>query len=222
MADYTQYPQSADIQAIYAATGLVIGSTPDYASAALAAAIEWESRVGWYPYLAAGSPSLRHFDPPSSGPKAGRLSSVEGGKELDLDGGLVSIPTINIGVIPGFSGTALVVDLQFYMQPNNALANGLAYTYVNFLTAVRGVPKSIGITGLWGRVTTVPADVWRVIQQRAASLVAPEIQTQISRGRVEAKTADMDYRFDPAGALAMDVKKWDSEFNRMVGIKKRV
>lgn len=230
MSGYDTYPQASDVQKLLAATGLPVPATLDYDGAAQAAASEWERRVGWWPFLSTGAIETRFFDPPGAGPSAGRTTSYRGGRILDLGSGLLELPYngVAIGVIqplgnpiePGTIGTVLTLNLQYFLRPDNAQARKLAWTRIEFLTPIRGLPQSIAVSGVWGRHRKVPAEVWRAILEKAASLLAPEIELSLNRGRVRVKNEHVDYTFASAGAvspLAPQVAQWEKNFDRQAG-----
>ncbi len=216
------YPAASDLGTYLSNLGITIPAGIDLNAKVMAASSDFEYRVGWGPYLATSGPSVRYFDPPGVGPKAGIQSGVRGGKQLNLNAGLLDLTALAIGVVPGFPGTVLTPDLQFYLGHRNALEMGWPYTYVDFLTAVRGIPKSISIHGVWGCVDSVPYDVWDAILGYAAYKCTPEIMFSLTRGRKSVKTTDdIEYVFDPQ--LMKNLSDgWKCTFDALVETKKRV
>lgn len=151
--DYTRYPNGVDVIANIIGGGYypsdvqqaaVADSRAELAAQAVAA--EFERRVGWEPFLAGATATERVF------------VATNGGGLLDIDGGLISTPTLTVG------GTAYD-STRFQTVPLNALSKGRAITGLQFYSGLYSassysfVPQ-IKVTGRWGRVATVPADVW--------------------------------------------------------------
>ena len=123
------------------------------------------------------------------------------------------------------SGTVLVPNLNFFLRPQNAATRSLPVTEIEFLAPPRGVPQSIAITGVWGRVLLLEDNVWQAVMQRAASLSAPELSLSLSGGYFERKIGDSLKRFggsDDSGPLAQQITLWDNNFNSAVKNKKRI
>lgn len=217
---YPTYPLADDLQAFLGTPGLDIPPTLDLASKVESAIDEWEERTGWGPYLSTGQPEMRLFDPPCHS------------KSLYLQSGLLSLTSLKVGVVPRAdgsyapgSGTLLINNRNFYAHPKNAAVRGLVATEIEFLSPVRGVPQSIAITGVWGRVLQVPGDVWQAVLQKAAALCAPELAVGISGGVYERREGDEMVRFGGSadgGPLAQQIALWESNFDRLAGRKKRL
>ena len=237
-ATYPAYPAGTDLAAFLAATGLAVPPAISLQAKCDAAVAEWEERTGWRPYLTADtpqSPSTRLFDPPGPAASSGRASAGRGGRILYFQGGLISLNSLSVGVVPdqtgayggpGAQGTALVSNLNFYLRPQNAPARGLAYTEAEFIYPVAGVPQSVAIVGVWGRVAALPGDVWQGVLERAAALCAAELSLSISGGYFERRVGDSLKRFaggkSDAGPLAQQVALWDDTFERAVRTKRRI
>ena len=232
------YPMDSDLMAFLTGAGLSLPPALDLQGKCDAAAAEWEQRTGWLPYLAeadaSGQPvvSTRLFDPPCS---AGRSPGSRSGRSLFLGTGLLSLASLSVGVVPdatgsystgmASAGTLLVPNLNFYLRPQNAAARGLPVTEIEFLAPARGLPQSVAVTGIWGKVLELEDNVWQAILQRAASLAAPELSLSISGGFFERKIGDSMKRFggsDDSGPLAQQITLWDANFNSAVKNKKRI
>lgn len=127
------------------------------ATAAINSAVsEFERRTGWDPFLATSSTTeVRTFDAPYH----------DG--YLDLEGGLLTLTSVTV------SGTAQVLDTNVFLRPSNAVRRGMPYTQLQFPYlghTLYGLPNRIAVTGKWGRVTTLPADVWFAVLRYAQVL----------------------------------------------------
>lgn len=216
---HAAYPAEDDLAALIESAGLTVPPLLDLQSKLDGAVAEWEARTGWQPYLSTGESERRLFDPPAAG------------RSLYLQGGLLSLTSLAVGVVPdptgaygAVSGSVLVNNLNFYLRPQNAIARGLAITEVEFLSRVRGVPQSVAITGVWGRVLAVPGDVWQTLLKMAALSCAPELALSISRGLAEVREGDEMRRFASSGVspLSAERDRWEKEIKKMVSDKKRV
>ena len=230
---HAAYPAAADLTAFLAGTGLDVPDSLDLQDKCDEAAAEWESRVGWFPYLATDTteaPSTRLFDPPGPAAASGRPSGVRGGKILCLEGGLLSLTSLSVGVVPdgsgdydgapGTQGSLLTNNLNFFLRPQNAAARGLAWTEVEFLCPIRGVPQSVAVAGVWGRVTEIGDDVWNAVRQYAAFLAVPELQIAISSGLV--KIDDAQYASGADMPLPTLAALWEKKFLTAARRKKRI
>jgi hypothetical protein len=229
--DYTQYPMGFDVQELLSTTGLTLATNLDFDGVAAAAAADWDTATQWFPYLAAGEPATRWYDPPGAGPEAGRTTSYRGGRILSLETGIVSMAYdgLSIGALKpidgtpqqGGAGTVLTMNLHYFLRPQNAVAKGLAYTEIEFLTPIRGLPQSIAVTATFGRVTVMPANVWKAIQRYAAAKLAPELGLTISGGVATFKEGDEETKFNP-DTLGATMLTWEADFKALAKTKKRI
>lgn len=180
------------------------------------AAIElWNTKTGWVPYLA--ETQTRYYDPP--GPHVSRnVVAVYrgGGYILELDSGLISITSLSIS-----TSTDYVENVDFTLRPSNALLSGEAYTEIEFKWSMTGMPNSIQIIGLFGRVTTVPDDVWEAILGMAACKFIAKMGPRISGGLTSIADEKGTVSF-ARGVLMDERKQWKSEFDTLARLKKRV
>ena len=170
----------SEVQTFLEAT-LLIANPPsstesllDFSGAAMAAEEAFLQSVRWVPFVSDGSTQTRLFDPPS-----GRL--------LDLQGGLLSVSQITV------SGMPLTVNLDVFLSPQSADYTGLPYTGLEFFRPAWGRKRSIAVTGVWGRVTSLPDDVREALLAKAASLLAPQLQAYLSRGLTRWREGDTVY-----------------------------
>jgi hypothetical protein len=249
--DYSKYPAGSDVAAIFDNTSLAppegasswADSEVDWDGAIEASIEEWEDRTGWRPFLSSGS-QTRLFDPPGPGTNTGGPTGMRGGRWLELRSGIIDMPDdgLAIGVtapqanlnLPGQNlqvvssgskGTVLNRDVQYFLRPNEAGHKKRPYTSIEFLTVIRGLPKSISVTAVWGRCRVLPADVWMMLVRNAAAILIPEIAPMISGGTTGSKTEDMDFDYVGPGVdfpLAGEAKAWRAKMTAMVVRYKRV
>jgi hypothetical protein len=141
---------------------------------------------------------------------------------LNLGGGLISVSSLSIGFVntPGQTnvGSVLTQGLQFYLRPNNALARGLVATSIEFLTPVRGLPQSIRVAGVFGRVLTIPDDVWMSILFKGVSVLA--LRANLGLGAIESiKTESTTTQYVDFRKRILNA---DEVFNQQVQNVKRI
>lgn len=122
-----------------------------------AAIAEFQERTGWFPFLAdyAAMNESRFFD------------ATDGLGILQLDGGLQQLSFIKV------RGTLLTLNSDCWLRPSNAPGRERPYTelllrYPVQGGSVRAEPNIIEVCGQWGRVGTVPSDVWYALLRYAA------------------------------------------------------
>ena len=208
------HPVVADVQALYAASGLVPDPTASPFSlvpwaAHLATAIAaFATRTGrTYPAVQ----GTRTYDPPSS-----QKGILPLGQDLASDGGTVVITA---------RGITQVVNVDYFLGPPNADNEGRPWTWLEFPSSL-GYPltpvfrRSMVITGRWGASIAVPDDVWEAERQYAAALCAPEIGLTISSGlqRVE----DVVYGGGDTAPVSAQACVWTKYFDMTVKNRLRV
>lgn len=168
-----------DVKAFLQMTGLI--ATPpteqegllDFAGAAHAAELMFLKSVRWFPFVSDGSIQTRQFDPPS-------------GRFLDLQGGLLSLTSVTA------SGANLTPNTDAFLSPRNAPYEGLPYTGIEFYRQPCGLKRSISVTGVWGRVPSLPDDVREALLAKAAATLAPQLQAYVSRGLSRWREGDVE------------------------------
>lgn len=201
-----------------------------------AAKEKWELSTGCKPFLATEATLL--LDPP--GPETGPmglysgLANMGGSRKLFLPAGLWSLTdgagnaaaTITTGLTEDNDvGLALTVNKDFWLRPSNAAFQDKPFTYVEFRTTQYGQPQSISITGIWGRCLTVPSDVFYVLLQEVAVILAPNLALNISQGVYQWKTEDAQASFGGAGApspLSSEVAQWTGMIDKAAERYRRV
>ena len=183
------YPNENDMERYLVGGGLVF-PTPqspltfiDLRQHVLGAINNFEGRVG-RTLLAASQ--TRTFDPPMF-PRT----------KLPLVDDLAQMTSLSV------AGTVKVLNVDYYLLPENADALGKPFNLVDFAVPIYGARKSVSITGLWGYATQIPDGPWNSILARAAYLAHPQIAAAVSKGLVSWKEDDVSetYGIDPLGFL---------------------
>lgn len=235
--DYTKPPQGSDVLAILTGTGITLPSTLDTDGAAAAAWSDFNRRVNWRPVLA--ERETRYFDPPRFGPIAGRWTSNNGGRTLELGAGLLDLPDdgLLIGYVAntlnqlgtaltptgGSPGVVLTRGLHYFLKPDAAPQKGLPWTYVEFSTRVTGISQSIVIrNGLWGYCRELPPDVWFAIARYGAEMLVPEVSLKLSGGRGSVDITDEKSSVKRTfGGMGGAQKSWSDQYMMMCRRLKR-
>lgn len=210
---YSVYPTGDDVLKFLEQAGLsainnaaripLLQSCQDAADAAQS---EWEQRTQWYPFLSTGNAAeTRIFDGP-------------GANVLDLQAGLLALASVMVGsfslpLIAAGGAPALVSP-----RPANALNKGRPYTalafgpvspmsglspgffdpglldsgYLSFIPAIRGL---VTVVGTWGKMSTVPGDVFRALSAAAAGMLWPELQSLRTGGVLSVKDETLQVQF---------------------------
>lgn len=158
---YTSYPTAADVENWLRSSTFwpvdenqITRAQTQAEIAASAAAEEWETLVGWRPFLAGAESTLRTFD------------ATDSTGWLDFEGGAVSVEAVAIAT------TVLQVEEQYWLTPSNAGSQSRPFTGIQFSPAYQTLgwrrPGGISVTARWGYGAEVPADVFQACLQRAA------------------------------------------------------
>lgn len=140
-----------------------------------------ERQTGFAPFFASESSSSRTFDPPEDG-------------WLNLKAGLVSIDSIYTGVTSTSDGTLEVQNDSFAVWPSEAFDCGKAVTRINFFGLMGGIPRSVVVTGKWGRMDSSHRSyeaAKQAVLMKAAALALelasgqPGEQKRVKQGPVE-------------------------------------
>lgn len=211
------HPAVSDVQALYAAAGLIPDPTAaPYSSinwaAQLAAAISsFAARTGRRFPAAFGT---RVYDPPTN--HRGRLS-LRG--DLASDGPAGSI-------VVTASGLPQLAGRDYFLGPDNADGDGRPWTWIELPALSHSywpgqTRRSVQISGLWGYSSQVPDDVWEAERQGAALLCAAEVSVTVSNGVY--KIDDVSYSgAGQAIPLATEASLWKATFERVVAANARV
>lgn len=238
---YDAYPDDNDLGEFLAGLGATVPDALDLFAKAEAAWKTWEDETAYHPWLAKPNPLTLRFDPPGVVTASGRLGSWRGGRHLELSIGLIECWSINIGVVdnplgeptngPNLStpltinsGTPLQRNLQYFLLPDEAPVMGDVYDEIEFATRMSGIPKSIAITGIWGRERKLSANVWQAILQYGAFLCVPELSFGISGGLsdVQDERSKVTFVSGNNSPLSQQSAQWEPTFYTLAHKKKRI
>lgn len=162
--DYNRYPMATDVITMLKGANVWPSDSEEndanefQAEAAINSAVsEFEERTGWYPFLV-----------DYSSPNESRLfDSTDDCGVLQLNAGIIDLVSVKV------RGTALVLNTNCWLRPSNAPSRKKPYTEIQLQNSVQGgsvyaQPNLIEVTGMWGRVGTVPSDVWYALLRYAA------------------------------------------------------
>ncbi len=216
-ADFATYPTGAHVEAMFRSTafwpeasdtGAIALARFQAENSALAAASEWETRVGWGPFLAPSSPETRFFE------------STSHRGELDLRAGLVELHSLKV------LGREISVDLDRQTKVGVGGAGHRVVTRLRLGQVVcdYGYSKEppIEVTGIWGACQVVPEDVWAGILQRGALTTLQQIQN--NPGIASLSQAGFSLAFDPVGVISPNLllTVWGKDFPSLAALWKRV
>jgi hypothetical protein len=156
------YPTPAEFVAAFADSGLSDVLPVDIGDALVIAQVNWETETDWGPYLSTGIAFERSFDAPGPIRPVRGLGRVGGGTRLALKSGLLSFESLSI------NGIEMTLGRDFFLEPANALSEGLPVTAIRFTRPIYSVQQGVKVKGTWGAVTELPDDVWRAVLLRAA------------------------------------------------------
>lgn len=242
------FPQSADLQQLWASTGLIDPTaspfdTIDWGTAISSSVAEFQRLTGrtlipiW---------QTRYFDPPS-GPSAKLFFKADLASTLGISpagqamysNGLA--PSGNplylngrIGIVM-LQGGPIVANSDFFWGPSNtesegAEGEGRPWTWLEFQSFFPSpmqayLRKSIAITAYWGYIAPNAAgapqildDIWHAILHMAAIETIPEIEASISGGRTALTTPSVKHAFN---GLEPQFKRWTSGSSRTIETHKK-
>ena len=92
----------------------------------------------------------------------------------------------------------------------------IASGYLSFIPAIRNL---ISVTGLWGKFSAVPSDVFRAITVAGAALLWPELQSGRNSGVASVKDETMQVQFLAAAESPFGAKFEElAQFHRRIGL----
>lgn len=176
----------------------------DLSGTAAAAIADWERDTHWEPFLSSGQDVTLTFSPGDVLYPPNELPM------LDLDGGVLSVTSLTVGVTQTNPGTVLTQDTDFFLMPGRAPRKGKPYTYIEFYRANFAsfgwmgapVPNSIVLVGKTGYSLTVPDDVFQSVLYRGAKRLGPQLSAKFGglTGWSEADAKET-YGADPFAAF---------------------
>ena len=202
------HPVVADVQALYAASGLVPDPTASpfslvpWATHLAAAISSFATRTGRRWPAVQGS---RTYDTPTN-----QKGILPFGQDLASDSGAIVVTV---------RGVVQVVNLDYFLGPSNADNEGRPWTWLEFPSSLGypltpGYRRSMVITGPWGASALVPDGVWEAERQYAAALCAPEIGLTISSGLM--RVEDVVYGAGDTFPLSAQAAIWKAGFEATV------
>lgn len=185
------WPTNTDIVAFLAANQIVMPdgsaiSTTQVTAARVAAAVKrYEELTGWVPFE--GVAQTRTFDPP--GLMAGHLATPRGGSRmLELGAGLLSVTSV------ANQNATLTLNQHYWLKRMSA-DQSKPYEAIEFLMPVIGLPQSITIVGVWGRMVAADDLSKEAVTKLAAAMVLSGVRESFAQiGDVEWKEADVSER----------------------------
>ena len=221
------YPNVLDVQAVLYAAGL-ISNPPSEQQHYLpilqhieGAIAQFETDCGWRPFLGTAVAHARRFDPPGLDQQSAGRAYVRGGQRiLDLRAGLLTLTSLYTGVSTSSAGSALTVNESFFLRPTEAAYSYLPYTEIEFGFRMQGAPNSISVTGTWGRMNSVPSDVWVAIAQKAAAGALPTFAVAKTGGLTKWSEADVEETYS-ADTFGNARDAWDKQYEAAVHRYKR-
>lgn len=222
-ADYSSYPGSDDIELLLRSAALwpidakkQLLAREQAGIAAQSAAEEWETRTSWGPFLATHEPETRYLE---------RITQDD---ELDLQGGMIEVQSIQRGagsvlslsqvraIKTGIGGSRARPITRLALGLGNSDGYGYGYGYGGWSW---GGNSALGlgcsVSGLWGCVETVPADVWQQIQQKAAVIALQQIEILLSMSSISQAGFSKSYDVRNIITPLSLVNIWGKDFGSM-------
>lgn len=174
--DYSQWPQSSDIESALRALKVWPTDTDEQGYVTTQATIqvnavaqEVENITGYHPFLAVRE--TRYFD------------ATDGNGVLWLDSGLLSVGSISVA-----GGAPLVANTGYWLRGSKKPYSMVTFAANYYGGLVWSTPNQIAIDGDWGYSYTVPADLWAAVKDMAtlqtliAMQGAPDIASRSQEG----------------------------------------
>lgn len=211
------WPTQSEVETVLTSAGLTVG-TLQTADATTAAQVAFEARVRRKMLAPAGTVTRKYCVP------TGSLNL------LDLEADLATVTSV-VYRPRGSSGTTLVQDTDYFLEPANAGVDTLPlagpYLAIRFADEVgyawtEPVPgelrRAIEVTGRWGYGTSIPEDAWWAVLVYAANLVAPAAEIRISGGliRTESAGASSLWGDGAASQLGWARREWGDDWDAAV------
>lgn len=191
------YPTTANVSAHLEGQGLTV---PENLSGILAGVIkDWERRIGGGPFLAQNAASSKTYDPPYR----------DRDYILDLECGFISVSGITIDSVT-------VASTEYDLLPLDAPEKGEGYTQVRFKFHPGTLQSSVIVSGVKGRYSECPADVFDAILNHAAGKAIPAgvqgvgVASTIKQGPVTLNVGAGD------SGMAGKSAAWEKEFRSLI------
>lgn len=195
------WPDSTDLINYLAASGLV-SATPtaleqllDMEGALRAGIDRWEDTTHFWPFLSTGDAT-----------EARRFASPYPSNLLDLNGGLVTITRVTVGVTYTVSsGADYTVNQHYRLLPRDAAPRRKPWTQIEFIYGMVGYDSGeIEVTGEWGYCTddNLPSAARRGVLAMAAMDLLPQMNRALSQGLVRWTEGDVTKQYATPDQLA--------------------
>ncbi len=142
---------------------------------------QFERSTGWVPFLEEASAHDYYFDAP------------EWGASLDLLSGFTTITAVVTGYSPESSGNTLTLNEDYYLVAYNAALDGSPFTKIDFRSTPPSGMRSIVVTGKKGFASSIPADVYQAVLQRAAGNAAAFLYPSALASKIKQGPVEIDF-----------------------------
>jgi hypothetical protein len=163
------WPTTAELTTRLTEAGITAPSTATMQAVINAGIQRFEAMTRFFPFLSTGSDETRRFTPPQS-------------SFLKLKAGLITLTSLTTHVSPSSSGSALTVNEDFWLMPEDAAERGEPYRWIHFRSWQHGQPRSLVLVGKWGFGLTVPDEAWEAVMQLALAQVLRLSASEVSGG----------------------------------------
>lgn len=220
--DFAEYPTDTDLVSFLKALDIWNDSLTPYASGFVESAVnKFEMLTGYVPFLASTTPVSSYYDPAGSVSQSYYYPWRGGQKNIELDGGFVSISNVIVGWNPSNPGNTMQLpgspnpNLRFL--PINHEQKKVPIDEIEFFFNNWGIPGSVVVVGLRGYSLTVPSDVWYAILYEAAAMFIPSVGILLDDGLVSVKEADVELKWpSDGGILGKQAEAWHKIFTNVV------
>ncbi len=155
---------------------------------------QWEQLTGFSPFLADANAGTYYYDPPGS--------FTGDPKTLFFKGGFVSITSVKVGVVTGFTGSALTLNTDFFVKPDDAASRKRPFTRLRFASSQLGPSRSIEVVGKRGFWADIATEVWIAVAKKVeAEIVKASYGTNAQIRRIKQSAVEIEYSTSVAVSL---------------------
>lgn len=179
------WPTLSDVQVRLDEMGLTAPSDDTIEAQIAAAIVAWERATNYEPFLGTGIDETRYL--------------TGEGFQIDFQGGLTDAPTTltingnydDTGVYE--NGVTLVVNRDYILYPQNALARSKPYTYCKLKRYhTYREEGGVKVVAPFGYAETVPSDAWEAVMKCILSMLFPAQLLSVTGGIQQWKEADVE------------------------------
>lgn len=179
---YPAYPSSDDVLTLLSGAEITVPDNLDVDGLIAEAIDEWELATRYRPFLGDSAAKDFAYDPPGPN-KEGCWRG--GGTTLFFGRGFVADDSAPITITADVTsddptGTVLVEGTDYDLLPQNAIADGVPFTAVQFRRRRYGAPRSIVVNGTAGYAIEIPANAWGAIRKDGAAKVLEAMREQMA------------------------------------------